>query len=307
MAAVAARPSCRSAGASRFRASVTASGLAVAFARSIDQILIGWLCGAVALGLYERTSKLLSLPINTINAPVYAAAMLALSRLVEQPERYRTMFRQVMQKLALLTMPVFALVAATSDWIVHVLFGPSWANAAPLVFFSALSAIYVPVLMASALLYMTQARTGEMLRATLMDSAVCLVSVLAGLRYGAVGVAGAVACVGLLVRLSLGFWLATRRGPVALRPLYEALFVPAMATLAAGAVAGSLRLFVLKEPDVTVGNVLQVVTGGVAAAMAMLLASPETRRELRDFGYAGRRLLKRQPAHRPPRTSAFPS
>ena len=30
------------------------------------------------LGLYERTTRLLLMPINTINAPVYAAAMPAL-------------------------------------------------------------------------------------------------------------------------------------------------------------------------------------------------------------------------------------
>jgi PST family polysaccharide transporter len=290
-----------------FGASVTASGLAVAFARSIDQILIGWLWGAVSLGLYERTGKLLSLPLNTINAPVYAAAMPALSRLVEQPDRYRTMFHQVMQKLALLTMPAFVLVAVTSDWIVQALFGPSWANAAPLVFFFALSATYVPVLMGSALLYMTQARTGEMLRATLLDSAVCLASILAGLHFGAVGVAASVACIGLCVRLPLGFWLATRRGSVSLRALYGALVVPAIAAIATGAAAGSLRLFVLREPGMTVGNVALVGTGGIVAAVIVVLASSETRREMRDLAYAGLRLLRRQPAHRPHRTSVFPS
>ena len=63
------------------------------------------------------------LPVNTINAPVYAAAMPALSRLVDQPERYRVMFGQIMQKLALLTMPVFAVVCVTADWVVAILLG----------------------------------------------------------------------------------------------------------------------------------------------------------------------------------------
>ncbi len=109
-----------------FGASVTGSGLAIAFSRSIDQILIGWLWGPAVLGLYERTTRLLIMPVNTINAPVYAAAMPALSRLNDDPARYRSMFGQVMQKLALLTMPVFALSAVTADWIVKILLGPSW-------------------------------------------------------------------------------------------------------------------------------------------------------------------------------------
>ena len=66
-----------------FGAGVTGSQLAGAFARSVDQILIGWLWGPAVLGLYERTTRLLLVPINTINAPIYAAAMPALSRVVD--------------------------------------------------------------------------------------------------------------------------------------------------------------------------------------------------------------------------------
>ena len=102
----------------RFGGSVTASGLAMALARSVDQILIGWLWGPAVLGLYERTTRLVLLPVNTINAPVYAVGMPALSRLIDRPERYRSMFRQIMQKLALLTMPVFAIAAVLADWLV---------------------------------------------------------------------------------------------------------------------------------------------------------------------------------------------
>ena len=108
---------------------MTASGLATALARSVDQILIGWLWGPAVLGLYERTTRLVLLPVNTINAPVYAAGMPALSRLIDQPERYRSMFRQIMQKLALLTMPVFAMAAVLADWLVRILFGPTWTQA----------------------------------------------------------------------------------------------------------------------------------------------------------------------------------
>jgi hypothetical protein len=182
----------------RFGGSVTASGLALALARSVDQILIGWLWGPAILGLYERTTRLVLLPVNTINAPVYAAGMPALSRLVDRPERYRSMFRQIMQKLALLTMPVFAITAVLADWLVLILFGPAWVQAIPLVALFSISAAYLPVLMAASLLYMTQGRSGEMLRASLIDAAVCIVAILAGLPWGVTGVAAAIAVAGLL-------------------------------------------------------------------------------------------------------------
>jgi len=263
-----------------FGASVTGSGLAVAFSRSIDQILIGWLWGPALLGLYERTTRLLLMPINTINAPVYAAAMPALSRLHDQPARYRSMFGQVMQKLALLTMPAFALAAVTADWIVQILLGPSWAQAVPLVALFSVSATYLPVLAAVSLLYMTQARTGEMLRATLIDASLCVASILAGLHWGVVGIAASLALVGLFVRTPLAFWLATRHGPVSARFVWRAVAPPASAAVMVAAAVGCLRRF---EPEPTLVALAATAVVGLSVAILVLLAWPEIRRELRQL------------------------
>jgi PST family polysaccharide transporter len=263
-----------------FGASVTGSGLAVAFSRSIDQILIGWLWGPALLGLYERTTRLLLLPINTINAPVYAAGMPALSRLTDQPARYRSMFGQVMQKLALLTMPAFALAAVTADWIVRILLGPSWAEAVPLVALFSVSATFLPVLTAVSLLYMTQARTGEMLRATVIDAALCVASILAGLHWGVVGIAASIALVGLLVRTPIAFWLATRRGPVSAAFVWRAVAPPASAAAMVAISVGCLRRF---EPEPTWLALAATAVVGLSAASLVLLAWPEIRRELRQL------------------------
>ena len=268
----------------RFGGSVTVSGLATALARSVDQILIGWLWGPAVLGLYERTTRLVLLPVNNINAPVYAAGMPALSRLVDQPERYRSMFRQIMQKLALLTMPVFAFAAMLADWVVQILFGPSWTSATPLVAWFCLWAACLPVLMAASLLYMTQGRTAELVRATLIDGVLCVASIVVGLTWGVVGVAASIALAGLVVRLPLAFWLATRRGPVSVGHILSAIAPAVCAALAASAAAWALRHYAFPEAMPTVTGVLAVGAGGLAAMALAVLAWPETRQELRDTG-----------------------
>jgi PST family polysaccharide transporter len=264
----------------RFGMSVTASGLATALARSVDQILIGWLWGPAVLGLYERTTRLVLLPVNSINGPVYAAGMPALSRLVDRPARYRSMFRQIMQKLALLTMPVFAMAAVLADWLVQILLGPAWAQATPLVALFSISAAYLPVLLAVSLLYMTQGRMGELLRATLIDAALCVASILAGLSWGVTGVAASIAIAGLVVRLPTALWLATRRGPVSMGHTLTAIAPAACAAIVAAAVTGALRYGVLAGAGPTVASVLLVGAGGLAAIALTVLAWPETRREL---------------------------
>lgn len=278
----------------RFGASVTGSGLATAVARSLDQILIGWLWGPVVLGLYERTSRLLMLPLNTINAPVYAAGMPALSRLADQPVRYRAMFRQIVQKLGLLTMPVFAAAAVTADWLVELLFGPAWKAAVPLVVLFSVSATFLPVLLTMGLLYLTQDRTGEMLRATLIDSALCLLAILGGLPWGAVGVAASLAIVGLTIRTPVAFWLATRRGPVSAADTWRAIAPPASAALAAAAAAWLAREFISRE--LSLQAVAAVGAATLLAIMLVLLAWPETRRELRSGAYRAAILVRRRRA-----------
>jgi PST family polysaccharide transporter len=268
-----------------YGASVTVSQLAVAFARSIDQILIGWLWGPVLLGLYERTTRLLMMPVNTINAPIYAAAMPALSRLPDQPARYRSLYVQVTQKVGLLTMPAFALSAVTADWVVKILFGPSWERAIPLVALFSVYAIYLPVLQSSGLLYMTQARMREMLRANLLDAAVCVLAILAGLHWGVTGVAAWLAGVGLLVRLPLAFWLTTRHGPVTMGMLWRAIAPPASAAVAVAAAVGYLRQF---EPEPTLLALATTAALALSVALLALFAWPETRREICAIVSSGR-------------------
>src|SRR3546814_7004685 len=76
-----------------FGASVTGFGLISVAARSVDQILIGWLWGPVTLGLYERAAKLLLVPVNNLNAPLYAVAMPALSRTEEPTSEIQSLMR----------------------------------------------------------------------------------------------------------------------------------------------------------------------------------------------------------------------
>jgi PST family polysaccharide transporter len=267
----------------RLGGSVTGSGLATALARSVDQMLIGWLWGPVVLGLYERTTRLVLLPVNTINAPVYAAGMPALSRLVDRPARYRSMFRQILQKLALLTMPPFAAVAVCADWVVGIVLGPAWLQATVLVALFSLSACYLPVLLATSLLYMTQGRSAELLRATAIDAALCIGAILVALPWGVEAVAAALAASGLLIRLPLAFWLASRRGPVSMVDMATALAPPASAALIVGLVVWLGRASGLAaSPSV----VIDIMASGVLGAAALgftLLAWPETRREIRDL------------------------
>jgi PST family polysaccharide transporter len=262
----------------RFGGSVTGCYLATVFSRSIDQVVIGWLWGPAILGAYERATKLLMVPLNSINGPVYSVGMPALSRLVDQEQRYRALFRQMVQKLAMLTMPVFALMAVTSDWVVQIVFGPQWSSAAPIAMFASLAATYMPVAIAvGQLAYQSQNRTREMLRATFVDSILCIVAILSGLPFGAVGVAAAAALAGLFIRTPVAFWLATRRGPVRLSDLYSAVTPAAVAAIVAAATVWSLRQSILSDVRTATEGLALAVLAGLFVITLTLFALPSSR------------------------------
>jgi PST family polysaccharide transporter len=124
-----------------------------------------------------------------------------------------------------------------------------------------------------------------MLRATLIDSAIMIAAILAGLPWGAVGVAAALAAVGWLVRIPFTFWLAARRGPVGVGAVWRAIAPPASIALAIAMVVGALRTI---TPEPTTAAIALVAGVALAITLAGLLAWPETRRELREVLASGR-------------------
>lgn len=262
----------------RFGASITGCNLVGTLSRGVDQVLIGWLFGPVSLGLYERAAKLLVAPINNINAPLYAVAMPALSRLSDQSDRYRKAYREIFEKLAMVTMPAGVGVAVMAGWVVNILFGPRWLDATPLVACFAIAASYYPVTLAVGLLYMTQNRSREMLRAAILDASISVFLMVAGLPWGVVGVAGFYAFGGLFIRAPLAFWLATRRGPVTMADLYRAILPSISAALAVGVVGLLGRQ--LADPGLTTPALGMVGLAAVAAGIATFAAIPQSRRAL---------------------------
>lgn len=279
-----------------FGASVTGVNLTAAVGRSIDQVMIGWAWGADVLGLYERAVKLLLTPINSLAVPLYAVGMPTLSRIAHQPERYRRAFNELFENLAMILLPGAALLALTGDWIVHILFGPRWTAAAALVAWFAAAAIFLPLVQTAGLLYLSQNRPREMVRAGAIDLALCALAVGGSVHFGAVAVAAALAAVGIGLRLPVGFWLATRRGPVRFLDLWAALVPAALGALAAAGAVLALRRLLLPAGTPALAGLVLVGLTAVAVTVAVYLALPRSRRNLHGLGRLAHDLRRRQPA-----------
>jgi PST family polysaccharide transporter len=266
-----------------FGGNITGANLINTLTRNIDQVLIGWYWGATPLGLYERAYRTLLVPINNLNAPLFTVAMPTLSRLANRPEQYRAAYLGTVEKLVMITMPLAALLITAPDLVVRLLFGPAWADAAPILRFLGIAALYQPLSYTVSWLFMTQGRAREMLKWSVVGSSLMALSVAAGLPFGAEGVAAAFAIGGLLVRMPLLFWMVGRRGPVRASDLLQAMMPAATATAATIGAVLLLRQSPAVEAVAPIGEFALLVAVTVVVALACFALLPRSRGAMRDI------------------------
>ena len=278
----------------RFGGHVTGSMVVGTFARNLDQILIGWYWGATPLGLYERAYKILMVPINNLNAPLYSVAMPALSRLTDQPARYRRAYLGTVEKLNMVTMPCAALLIAAPTLVVHVLFGEQWLAAAPIVAWLGVAALYHPMGYTCSWLFMTQDRTAEMFRWGLIGSALNAAFIVGGLPFGPVGVAASFAVGGLVIRMPVVFWIVSRRGPVSFGNLVRSMLPSSVAALLIVGALWSLRGAGLVALDSPLRSLALAVAITVALALVCFASLPQSRHALVEFAKLPQILIGRR-------------
>lgn len=100
--------------------------------RSGDLIL-GRTLGAASVGTYSIAFEISTLPSTELVAPLNRAALPGYSQIASDHARLRAAFLSVIGMIALLVVPVGAGLAAVASPAVHLLLGPQWVAAIPLI------------------------------------------------------------------------------------------------------------------------------------------------------------------------------
>jgi O-antigen/teichoic acid export membrane protein len=214
----------------------TGTNLMIYFSRNLDNTLIGKFWGSQQLGLYNKAYQILLLPIQQIASPIANVAVPALSRLADEPERYRKAYLNIIEKLAMITMPGVVFMTATSDWLVLFLLGPQWVETGRIFMLLGIAAVIQPISRTCWWLFATQGRAREMFHWSLIGGTIAIVSIIAGLPWGAVGVAASYAITDLCLYTPLLFWYAGRKGAIRASDFYRTIAPSVCASLFALAV-----------------------------------------------------------------------
>ena len=264
-----------------FGGNITGYAIINYFSRNCDNLIIGRLFGPQPLGLYAKAAQLLSLPTDQVNEPLSSVAIPALSRLADSPERYRQAYLRMMEKLILVTMPAVTLMLATSDWLVQIILGPQWSSTARIFVFMGIAGLFQPLASTGGWLLVTQGRGRDMLRWSLINAPISILSIIAGIPWGVVGIAVSFSLARVLIANPLLFWFVGRSGPVRMGDFYRLLRPFTVAS------AGALLSCIVFRQLVTISNpVVGFAACGVIVAVvttAILALMPAGRHALRDI------------------------
>ncbi len=206
-----------------FGANMASAGFILSLAKGTDSMLIGRLFGPDSLGLYSRAGALLARPMEQLMSPIGSVFMPVLARVQSDPLRYRKLFMRVYEVMSLLSALCGSILFVLAKPLTLVVLGQKWEEAAPI--FAALSAtaLFSAPTTAATWLFASQGRGSEWLRTSGFLAAIAFTSYIAGIRYGAFGVAMSASIIGICVGLPTLFFCAGRRGPVVTRDLWSGL------------------------------------------------------------------------------------
>jgi PST family polysaccharide transporter len=173
----------------RFGGGVLGTQLIAYLTMNIDNIVLGAFKGKYVLGIYSRAYQLLMMPLNQINRPLTRIALPVLSKVQDDQETFERYLRKAQVVGCYVTATVFALTTALSQPIVDILFGSKWKDVIPVLAILAAGGVFRAVSQISYWAYLARGKTGAQFRLYLITRPFMIAIIVAGLPWGAIGVA----------------------------------------------------------------------------------------------------------------------
>jgi PST family polysaccharide transporter len=217
----------------RFAAKVYGRFSANYFSRNFDNILVGWQFNAGALGFYKKAYDLFTLSASQLTAPLFNVALAALSRLKQDPVRFRRYLANALGIIAFVGMAVGADLTLVGKDVVRLVLGPKWSESGRI--FELFGPGIGVMLLYSTVgwIHLSIGKPGRWLRWTLIESAATALLFVVALPWGPAGIAAAWS-VSFWILLIPAFWYAGRPIGFGISSLIAAVWRYAAASLLSG-------------------------------------------------------------------------
>lgn len=255
-------------------------------ARNVDNVVVGSFLGPAVLGYYSRAYSLLIMPLSQINGPLSRVALPVLSRLQDEPDRFRRYISASLLVISYVSLPAFAVLAGVAYPLVEVLLGPNWSATAAIFQLLAIAGLAQPLSSAVGWLFISLNRAHQQLLYSLAAQPLLIGSYFAGMWLGGVQGLALVYSLTSVALLVPSFYFAIRGTFVGWRdvtvPLIKPLLLAPLVFLSAWTT--TLNVDLPAPAEVVLGG----LAGMVPLVMAWLLV-PAVRRDANEIvAYLGK-------------------
>jgi O-antigen/teichoic acid export membrane protein len=276
----------------KFGLPLAGSSIVVCAVLNVDQLVVGNVLGATALGFYVLAFNLSSWPVAMFSQPVRSVAPAAFARLQHDPPTMRRTFVVSFGLLAAVTLPVCLLLVGTSGPLIDFVYGPAWSPAAKaLLWLALLGALRIPYeLIYDYFVVLAKPRVVFTVQVVWLGALIPAL-IVGGKIAGIAGVGAAHVIVGLLVVLPL-YLRELRQVEIKTRELAKQIALPLLTAAVTGATALGLSAL-------GVSGIVGLAAAGIVALAAIAVGVAGRSSAIREFVGSTRGAATAEPAAEP--------
>jgi O-antigen/teichoic acid export membrane protein len=190
----------------RFGGTLTANSIVWYGALNFEKVLLGRFWGADAIGIYGRAYQLVNIPNDNLNSAVTGVAFATLSRLQDDPSRFRSYFLKGYALILSLTVPITVTCSLFASDMIAVFLGPKWTSAVTIFRLLAPTTLAFAIINPMGWLLMSLGLVARGLKIALVVAPLMIAGYAAGLPYGPKGVAFAYSAMMLTFAFPMIAW-----------------------------------------------------------------------------------------------------
>jgi O-antigen/teichoic acid export membrane protein len=237
---------------------------------NLDKLLIGALIGVHGLGLYSVAYQFVMKPFLLVTPIVNRVALPVFAMVQADDARLRSGFLDGIRAVAMLLYPVYMGMIVLADPLVHVILGPTWRGAVPVLQLLAVLGFFYSIGNPIGSLLLAKGRVGLSFMLNVWMIVLYATAILTGARSGIEGVAAALVIATAFGLFPVGFlvrWILVRMRPGE----YAGALLPALVAslLMAVCVAGARALMPASADPLAV-LLACTVLGALAYSAAIL-------------------------------------
>ena len=248
----------------RYGTPLAGSTVVVFAVTNVDQLVVGRVLGATALGFYVLALNLATWPVSMFSLPVRNVAPAAFARLQHDHEAMRTAFLSAAALLCAVALPVCLVIGGSATPLIRFAYGARWLPASRVLLWLSLLAALTIFFQLVYDYFVVLARTRVVFTIQLGWLLVLLPALIAGARLG--GIVGiAMAEVAVAGGVILPWYLHELKGAgIRRRVLGSRLWLPLTGAAAAGlAAVGATRMFPSDLAALAVSGVIGLAVVGL--------------------------------------------